>query len=90
MCAAMPSPAGAARAPRAGRPPPRHKMVVATVVGLYPLILFVAPRLARLFEPLPSALATLSSVTILVLMMTYVVMPLVMRGMSRWLFPRGR
>jgi antibiotic biosynthesis monooxygenase (ABM) superfamily enzyme len=76
------------RATEAAHGPPARKMVIATVAGLYPLILFVAPQLAKLFGPLPGALATLSSVTVLVLMMTYAVMRLVTRALSPWLFRR--
>lgn len=70
------------------RPPPRPKMVVATVVGLYPLILFVAPVLAGALGPLPRPLAVLVSTFIMVLLMTYAVMPMVTRALSRWLFPQ--
>ncbi|MEO0321484.1 MAG: antibiotic biosynthesis monooxygenase, partial [Myxococcota bacterium] len=51
----------------AKRPPARIKMAVATVVGLYPLILFVAPVLARVLAPLPRTLAVLGSTFIMVL-----------------------
>ncbi|MEM9114712.1 MAG: antibiotic biosynthesis monooxygenase [Myxococcota bacterium] len=68
------------------RPPPRSKMVVATVIGLYPLILFVAPVLAVAFRDLPRPLAVLLSTLCMVILMTYAVMPLVTRTLSRWLF----
>lgn len=76
-------PAGAAR-----RPPPRYKMVVATVVGLYPLILFIAPLFGQNLQFLPRPLNVLITTFCMVLLMTYAVMPLVTRGLSRWLFPR--
>ena len=75
--------AGAAKSP-----PARRKMVVATVVGLYPLILFVAPLLADLLGALPRWIAVLLSTVSMVLLMTYAVMPVVTRVLSRWLFPR--
>ncbi|MEM1415278.1 MAG: antibiotic biosynthesis monooxygenase [Myxococcota bacterium] len=78
------------RAPGGGgrRPPARIKMAVATVVGLYPLILFVAPLLAGVLAPLPRPLAVLGSTFVMVLLMTYAVMPVVTRALARWLFAR--
>ncbi len=76
-------PAGVSR-----RPPAKHKMVIATVIGLYPLILFLAPILADALQVLPRPLAVLVSTLCTVLLMTYVVMPFVTRRLSRWLFPR--
>lgn len=71
------------------RPPARHKMVVATVVGLYPLILFVAPLFAAGLKFLPRPLSVLATTFSMVLLMTYLVMPLVTRTLSRWLAPRS-
>ena len=76
-------PAGAAT-----RPPAKHKMVVATVIGLYPLILFVAPAFTFALQLLPRPLSVLLTTFCMVLLMTYAVMPLVTRALSRWLFPR--
>jgi len=70
--------------PGAGRPS-RPKMMIATVVGLYPLILLVAPQLTDLFGALPQPLAVLASTVCMVALMTYVVMPIVTRTLSRWL-----
>ena len=67
-------------------PPPKHKMVVATVIGLYPLILFVAPVFAANLTALPRALSVLITVVCMVLLMTYAVMPLVTRSLAGWLF----
>jgi antibiotic biosynthesis monooxygenase (ABM) superfamily enzyme len=67
-------------------PPPKHKMVVATVVGLYPLILFVAPVISAPLVGLPGPLAVLLTTIVMVLLMTYAVMPLVIRVLSPWLF----
>lgn len=76
-------PSGAAR-----RPPPRYKMAAATVVGLYPLILFLVPIFNGIFGFLPRPLNVLVTTGSMVLLMTYAVMPLVTRGLARWLFPR--
>lgn len=70
------------------QPPPKYKMVIATVIGLYPLILFLVPNLATALQSLPRPLAVLVSTICTILLMSYVVMPLVTRGLSRWLYPR--
>lgn len=70
------------------RPPPPWKMAIVTVVGLYPLILFVAPLLGRAFAPLPGPLGTLLTVCTMVALMTWGVMPLLVRTFRPWLFPR--
>ncbi len=74
----------------ASKPPPRHKMALATVVGLYPLILFVAPNLGSLLTEWPRPLATLASTAMMVALMTWLVMPLVTRALSFWLFAPAR
>jgi len=74
-------PAGAAR-----KPPATYKMVVATVIGLYPLILFVAPVIAGQLSAVPRPVSVLATVFCMVLLMTYMVMPLVTRALARWLF----
>ena len=70
------------------RPPARHKMVVATVLGLYPLILFLVPIFAAGLRFLPRPVSVLVTTLCMVLLMTYVVMPIVTRGLARWLFSR--
>lgn len=70
-----------------GHPPPaKHKMVVATVIGLYPLILFLVPIFAHNLQALPRPVSVLVTTICMVMLMTYVVMPLVTRALSRWLF----
>lgn len=73
----------------ATRPPPAWKMAVVTLTGLFPLVLFLAPFLARLLAALPQALAVLLTVATLVALMTWVVMPVLVRLARPWLFPRA-
>jgi hypothetical protein len=73
--------------PEAGlAPPARYKMALLTWVVLFPLILLfsaaVAPYLAVLPPPLPTALTTAA----MVILMTYVVMPRVTKLLRGWLF----
>jgi hypothetical protein len=71
--------------PRAS-PPPRYKMVIVTVFALYPLINLVVPLLQWLLEDTHPLIRTLVSVTIMVLLMTYLVMPVMIRLLSKWLY----
>ena len=72
----------------ASRPPPKYKMAIATVVGLYPLILFVSPRFSNALDFLAPPLNVFVTVVCMVLFMTYLIMPVVTRSMARWLFAR--
>ena len=62
-------------------------MSVVTLAGLFPLVLFLAPALLRLLAGLPRALAVLLTVAALVALMTWVVMPALVRLARPWLFP---
>jgi antibiotic biosynthesis monooxygenase (ABM) superfamily enzyme len=68
-------------------PPPRYKMVLVTLLAIYPLSTLLttmfSPWLLRL-PPLPRGLTV--SVA-LVLLMTYVVMPRLTRLFAHWLYP---
>ena len=76
----------AARAETAG--PPKYKMSIVTIVGLYPLIVVIGALVTAATE-LPVALGTLVTVTIVAVVATYWVMPMVTRVFSHWLFPKS-
>jgi antibiotic biosynthesis monooxygenase (ABM) superfamily enzyme len=61
-------------------------MVIVTVFALYPLINLVVPLLQWLLEDTHPLIRTLVSVTIMVLLMTYLVMPVMIRLLSKWLY----
>lgn len=69
-------------------PPPRHKMAFVTWLALTPLILLIPP----LTEPLLSKLGLIKPIpvlitcAILVVLMTYAVMPLMSKMFKKWLF----
>lgn len=67
--------------------PPRHRMAAVTVLGLYPLIMFVAPPLSAALAELPAAIRTLVVTVIMVMLMTWAVMPTLVSILSSWLFP---
>ena len=77
---------GAATTP----PPPRYKMMIVTLLAIYPL----STCLSLLFVPslgfLPLPVRGLPVTVVLVVLMTYVVMPVMTRLFARWLFPSKR
>ncbi len=70
-------------------PPPAWKMALTTLLGLFPLVLWLAPVLLDALEGWPHALAVFTTVALLVALMTWVVMPLLIRLLRPWLFPNG-
>jgi antibiotic biosynthesis monooxygenase (ABM) superfamily enzyme len=74
--------------PNVAAPPPVWKVAVSVLVGLYPASLLNAHFLAPVLKDLVLPLRVFISVTVLVLAMTWVVMPLVTRLLRPWLYPR--
>ena len=73
--------------PPAGCPqPPRYKMVLVTLLAVYPLISLVQLALVPLLGGWPLALRTLATSALLVCLMTYAAMPLATRLFARWLY----
>lgn len=75
---------------QAGQPhPPRWKLALATLLGVYPtslaLGLFVVPHL----HGFPKPLASLIVATCMVICLTWLVMPQVTRVLHRWLQPKS-
>ena len=69
-----------------GKPPRRHKMALVTFVAILPLVHYV-PRLIGNVVDGPPMLVEVASVAIMVLLMTYVVMPFTIRLFSFFLYP---
>lgn len=67
------------------RPPPRHRMALLTWAAIYPTILALSLVLFPILEPLPSPARFLVITGVLVVLMTWVVMPLMTRVFWRWL-----
>jgi len=72
----------------AGSPPPRAKMAFVTLLAIYPLSLALPALLAPALTPVPALLRSLVISVLLILLMTYVVMPRMTRLFARWLYPR--
>ncbi len=71
-------------------PPPRHKMAFIIWLALTPLILLIPPITEPLLSELglTKPLPALITCAILVVLMTYAVMPLMSRMFKKWLFPQ--
>jgi hypothetical protein len=68
-------------------PPPRWKMAVVTLLGVYPVSLLIGVTLSATLKTLPLPLNLLVVSAIIVSMLTWVVMPLVTRLLHGWLNP---
>jgi len=71
--------------------PPRYKMVVATIIGIYPVTTILLPAIRNnpYLKPIFSSnvwISSLISSMIVVWLMTYVVMPMVNKFLKSWLF----
>lgn len=66
-------------------PPPRWKMAIATLCGVFPTSLFLSLTLGPLIQHLPMPLRSLSIAICMVALLTWVVMPQVIRILKPWL-----
>ncbi|MBE0643114.1 MAG: antibiotic biosynthesis monooxygenase [Bacteroidetes bacterium] len=69
-------------------PPPRHKMAFVTWLALFPLVLVIPPLILRFLGAIPSWGQVMIVAAVMVLLMTYVVMPQMTRLFSGWLYRR--
>lgn len=66
---------------------PRHgKMMIASGLAIYPLILFIPPLLEPLTQGLPHWLSGLATVVTITPMATFVTLPIVTWILQRWLY----
>ncbi|MBJ6724434.1 antibiotic biosynthesis monooxygenase [Geomesophilobacter sediminis] len=68
--------------------PPRWKMALATVVGVYPTSMLVPWLLQPLIGKLPPLLQAFFIAAGIVVILTWAVMPLLVKLLERWLLPR--
>lgn len=71
-----------------GLPPPRFRMAILTLIGIWPLVSVVLWLVAPHLTALPFLLRTALNSMVLVIAMTYWVMPWLVRLADRWLRPR--
>jgi antibiotic biosynthesis monooxygenase (ABM) superfamily enzyme len=68
--------------------PPRYKMAMVTGTVIFVLLSILVPQIQLATKDLPFLFRTLVVVAIMVLLMTYVVMPSVTRLLGPWLFKK--
>ncbi len=72
--------------PDAPAPPARHRQALLTLLAIYPLSTGLSLLLQPALSPLPLLLRNFIISALLVMLMTYVVMPRLTRLFARWLF----
>ncbi|NQX56075.1 antibiotic biosynthesis monooxygenase [Pedobacter panaciterrae] len=70
---------------RSPNPPPRWKMAIATLCGVFPTSLFLYYATGWLLIGLPTPFRLLLTATLMVGILTWVVMPVVIKIMKSWL-----
>jgi antibiotic biosynthesis monooxygenase (ABM) superfamily enzyme len=66
-------------------PPPQYKMAIVMTGVIFVLLNILVPVIRQLTTGLPNLLSTLVGVVIMVLLMTYVIMPLLTKLLRPWL-----
>lgn len=72
-----------------GTRPPRWKMAVATMAGVYPTSLLLGTYVGPLVHELPRLHSTLIIAGCMVICLTWIVMPAVTKVLHHWLQPKG-
>lgn len=68
-------------------PPPRYKMTIVSWLALYPAVSLVFLAFGELLAGVPLLARTLIVTVVVMLLMTYVLMPRMTRWFAFWLFP---
>ena len=71
----------------ATKPPSRYKMALVTILGLYILSVVYIYTGNKWLAPLPDHLELIIRILVIVILMTFVLMPLLSRAFARWLYP---
>jgi len=72
------------------RPLPKWKMALLTVLGVFPTSLFLGETVGRLTREWPLPLRALVFAVLMVVLLTWVVMPLLSRLFHPWLFSKHK
>ncbi len=76
--------------PKGPEHPPRWKMALVTALAIHPTVNLVNISLRPLIGGLSPWLAGLLAIPIIVVLMTYLVMPFMTRVLAGWLFPAAK
>ncbi|WP_222538732.1 antibiotic biosynthesis monooxygenase [Pedobacter polysacchareus] len=74
---------------RSSTPPPRWKMAIATLCGVFPTSLFLFYATGWLLMDLPAPFRLLITATLMVGVLTWIVMPMVTKILKAWLTIRN-
>jgi len=72
---------------RDAAPPPKWKMAIVSIMAIYPLIMLVQPLIGPFVRGFPRWLTILIEMTLMSPIMTWILLPLLMRLMKTWLYP---
>lgn len=72
------------------KPPPRWKMVIATMIGIYPIGLLYQAYLVGYLREIPLLLRPIALSLLLTPALTYVIMPQVTKLLRNWLYPENK
>ena len=72
-----------------GKPPPRWKMAVATLIGVFPTSVLLGLTVAPITRKWPFPSGSLVISVLMVALLTWAVMPLVTRLLQPWLHPKS-
>ncbi|MEL0584981.1 MAG: antibiotic biosynthesis monooxygenase [Candidatus Thiodiazotropha sp. (ex. Lucinoma kazani)] len=67
--------------------PPKYKMALVVWLGVFSLVTGLSSLLGPLMSDWPKIVQTLTLTAMVVILLTYAVMPLLIRLFSRWLYP---
>lgn len=68
--------------------PSRLRMALVMIVVVYALVLSIGQLVGLVLAAAPAPVRLLATIVIEVLLMTYVVMPRLTRGLARWIYPK--
>jgi uncharacterized protein len=68
-------------------PPARYKMALVTWLGIFPLVMLLSGLIGPLLQPISPVLSVLVVTALVVVCMTWAVMPLLTRVLAWWLYP---
>jgi hypothetical protein len=70
--------------------PSRWRMALVMIAVVYGLVVTIGQLVAFVFGGVPASVRLLLTITIEVILMTYVLMPRITRWLARWIYPSAR